>query len=149
MRNGPSGIAVDFWMEDEEVKVQQLVRTETGVSTTELTTVKTLRVRWGEELRSVGAASKRGKDEEVGGVAGAALKHLVQMIAEKGIVLPADCGAPIGLRGLLLETWRGGLIAKGIIGGQNPDTNFGRVRSVLQERSRIEVGGSFVWLPML
>jgi hypothetical protein len=44
MRNGPSGIAVDFWMEDEEVSVQQLVKTEAGVTAAETTMIRTLRV---------------------------------------------------------------------------------------------------------
>jgi AAA domain len=148
MRNGPSGIAVDFWMEDEEVSVQQLVKTETGVTTTETTMVKTLRVRWGEELRAASAASKRSKDE-IGGVAGTALKHLNRMITENGTVLPEGCGAPRGLRGVLLEAWRQELITQRIIGGPNPNTNFGRIRSVLQGHSRIAIGDNFVWMPLL
>src|SRR5262249_21956801 len=56
MRNGRSGIAADFWMEDEEVTFQQHVRGEDACVTIEMTTVKTLHVRWDNELRPIGAA---------------------------------------------------------------------------------------------
>jgi hypothetical protein len=64
-------------------------------------------------------------------------------------VLPEGCGAPKGLRGVLLETWRQELIAQRVIGGSNPNTNFGRIRSVLHGHSRIAIGGNFVWMPLL
>jgi hypothetical protein len=148
MRNGRAGIGVDFWMEDEEVSVQQLSKNEAGVITTETIVEKTLRVRWGGELRSVSTLAKRAK-EEVGGVAGAALKHLTRLISEGGVVVPDGCGAPRGLRGVLQETWRHELIAQKVIGGPNPNTNFGRIQAVLQGHSRIAIGEGFVWLPLL
>src|SRR5262249_39084112 len=40
MRNGPTGMVVDFWMEEMEVVVQQLVKGEAG-TTAEAVTVKT------------------------------------------------------------------------------------------------------------
>src|SRR5262249_3436930 len=141
MRNGQSGVGIEFSMEDEEVSIQQLVKTEGGVTTAETTVVKTLRVQWGERLRAVSALSKKNKDE-VGGVAGVALKHLNRIISETGTVLPEGCDAPRGLRGVLLETWRQELIAQQVIGGPNPNTNFGRIRSVLQGHSRIATGGN-------
>jgi hypothetical protein len=30
MRNGQTGLVVDFWMEEIEVRVRQVVRTDTG-----------------------------------------------------------------------------------------------------------------------
>jgi hypothetical protein len=54
MRNGPSGKAVSFWMEDFEATLDQQVKAEDGTVTSERVRKKTLVIRWGDELLPVG-----------------------------------------------------------------------------------------------
>jgi AAA domain-containing protein len=55
MRNGRSGMCVDFRMEDFNVTLDQIVENADGAPTgTEPITVKTLVIKWSEELRPVG-----------------------------------------------------------------------------------------------
>jgi len=149
MRNGMTNVAIDFWMEDAMVSTQQIVKDENGVITVEQVTVKTLAIRWGDKLR----ATTNIKEAEKGArksasISEQALSILHNMIAEGGIVLSDKCAAPTGLRGVLLEAWRVELIEHGVIGGSRPGTAFGNVREALRERSQIETGDGFVWVPL-
>ena len=149
MRNGMTNVAIDFWMEDAMVSTQQIVKDENGVITVEQVTVKTLAIRWGDKLRATTSIKEAGKGtEKSASISEQALSILHNMIAQGGIVLPDKCAAPTGLRGVLLEAWRVELIEHGVIGGKRPGTAFGNVREVLRERSQIETGDGFVWVPL-
>ena len=148
MRNGIQGMLVDFWMRDEEVSTQQIVRGEDGATTVEAVTIKTLAVRWGEELRP--AADHKGAKERKKSVSEQALAVLGDLISRSGVPLPAACPAPEGLRGVLEEAWRLELVTTAVIAGAGkPGTAFGNVKRGLLAAEKIEVGNGFVWCPLL
>jgi hypothetical protein len=148
MRNGVQGMLVDFWMRDEEVSTQQIVRGEDGATVTETVTIKTLAIRWGEELRP--AADHKGAKERKKSISELALAALSDLISKSGVPLPAGCAAPEGLRGALEEAWRLELVTGGVIAGAGkPGTAFGNVKRGLLAAEKIEVGNGFVWLPLL
>jgi hypothetical protein len=152
MRNGQTGLVVDFWMEEIEVRVRQVVRTDTGAVVEEVA-VKTLNIRWGEELRPAAAtAPKKEKTEKHEPASVRALRVLGDMIVEVGISPPAKCGATPGLRGVALEDWKRELLREGVLGEGRPDTGFRHVRTKLERDGEIAIGGAggidFVWIPL-
>jgi hypothetical protein len=146
MRNGPTGMVVDFWMEEIEVLVQQLVKGEAGTMA-EAVTVKTLAVRWGDRLRAAGSNGEKG-GKGGGGPSDLALAILGTMINEAGVDLPRESVAPHGLRGILLEAWRLKLIEKEVTSGKRPDVAFANMRKKLEARNQIATGNGFVWVPL-
>ena len=144
MRNGPSGTAIDFWMEDYEVVVQQIVRSETG-TTTEPVSVKTLVICWDNELRPVGSTTEK-RRSEVRPASGKALAILIEMIREIGMALPEECAAPAGGRGVTTAVWRQELIKQQVIGGKNPGAGFAKVRDGLLAHNEIGMDGEYVWV---
>jgi AAA domain/Bifunctional DNA primase/polymerase, N-terminal len=152
MRNGQTGLVVDFWMEEIEVQVRQVVRTDTGAAVEEVA-VKTLTIRWGEELRPAATtAPKAEKKEKRTPISARALKILGTMINEVGVDLPAGCEAPMGLRGVALEDWKRELLHEGVLGEGRPDTGFRHVRTKLERDGEIAIGAAngieFVWIPL-
>ena len=148
MRNGVSGMVMDFWMEELEVQTPQIVRNDTGETSIQVTSVKTLTVRWGNKLRAASANDEGEKRSRGGTAADRALTLLGTMINEGGVELPAECDAPRGLRGVLLEAWRQRAIEAGVVGGKRPDTAFWKTRKALEERGEIAIGHGFVWVPL-
>jgi hypothetical protein len=106
------------------------VRGEDGATVTETVTIKTLAIRWGEELRP--AADHRGAKERKKSISELALAALSDLISKSGVPLPAGCAAPEGLRGALEEAWRLELVTGGVIAGAGkPGTAFGNVKRVM------------------
>jgi hypothetical protein len=153
MRNGQTGLVVDFWMEETEVQVRQVVRNDAGTVLEEVA-VKTLNIRWGEVLRPAAAAApKKEKAERQEPVSARALKILGAMINETGTDLPPDCGATPGLRGVALEDWKQELLCETVLGEKRFGTAFQRVREKLERDGEIAIGAGngikFVWIPLL
>jgi AAA domain len=152
MRNGQTGLVVDFWMEETEVQVRQVVRNDAGTVLEEVA-VKTLNIRWGEVLRPAAAAApKKEKAERQEPVSARALKILGAMINETGTDLPPDCGATPGLRGVALEDWKQELLCETVLGEKRFGTAFQRVREKLERDGEIAIGAGngikFVWIPL-
>jgi hypothetical protein len=148
MRNGQTGLVVDFWMEEIEVRVRQVVRTDTGAAVEEVA-VKTLNIRWGEEMRPAAAtAAKKEEKEKREAASTRALKILGAMINEVGVDLPASCEAPVGLRGVPLEDWKLELLRQGVLGEKRLGVAFQRVREKLERDGEIAIGVEFVWIPL-
>jgi hypothetical protein len=141
MRNGPSGFAIAFWMEDREVTIQQ----QTPAGLVAPVTTKTLTIRWGDELRPTGMSED---DDPASKQQRRALAVLVEMIAKNGVPLPAACAAPAGVQGVKLETWRLRLVDKTIVEGKNPRAAFGQLKNALLDRHLIDIGEGFVWVPL-
>ena len=147
MRNGVTGMVVDFWMEEMEVTTKQIVRGESGAATEEVT-VKTLAIRWGDRLRAAGNTGSAQDGVKEGSASQQALAILGTLINETGAALPTSCAAPHGLRGVLLEAWRLELIEKGVTSGKRPDVAFTNMRKKLEAQNQIATGNGFVWVPL-
>jgi hypothetical protein len=148
MRNGISGVAVSFWMEDREATLNQFMESEDGTKQVVAYTGKTLSVRWGDKLRPVdmpeGAGTNEGSKQQR-----RALAILGDMIAGKsGCPLPPECDAPDGLRGVKLESWRLRLIDKTVIEGKNTSAAFSQLKNALLDRKEIDISHGFVWVPL-
>jgi hypothetical protein len=152
MRNGQTGLVVDFWMEEIEVQVRQVERADTGAAVEEVA-VKTLNIRWDEELRPAAASTpKKEKKEKRGLPSERALKTLGVMIVEAGIDLPAGCGATSGLRGIALEDWRRELRRENTLPETHQGRAFRHIREKLERDGEIAIGAAdgieFVWIPL-
>jgi AAA domain/Bifunctional DNA primase/polymerase, N-terminal len=148
MRNGISGLAVSFWMEDREVTIQKKLRSEDGVESVVAHTDKTLVIRWGDQLRPVGV-----RDDDGGGEVSKQQRRALAVLGEligggSGLVLPPECGATPGLRGTKLATWRLRLIDKTVIEGKNTSAAFSQIKNALLDRKEIDISHGFVWVPL-
>jgi hypothetical protein len=145
MRNGRSGFAESFWMEDTEATIQQLVQTENG---TEIVahTDKTLTVRWAEEQHNADKPGA-GADHGLSPQQALAVSTLVELINRDGAALPSECKAG-GLRGVTIEAWRDRLFDKTVLEGKHASSLFSRLKARLLRFGAIEVGHGFVWVPL-
>jgi hypothetical protein len=148
MRNGPSGLAIEFWMEDQDVVVDQIVRNEDNTTSVQPATVKTLVIRWGEGLRPISQTGGRVSRNEVPPTSQRALAVLAELIEDVGIALPGGCNAPLGQRGIPLSIWRQALVKEGVIGGPKPHVAFTRIREALSNHQEIETSEEFAWIPL-
>jgi hypothetical protein len=144
MRNGISGVAVDFWMENQAIAVDQIMRHEDETTSVEPVVVRTLVIRWGEEFRPISQSG--GKAAEVPTTSKRALAVLAELVEDVGIPLPAGCGAPEGQQGVPLSIWRQTLIKQGVIGGAKPNVAFARIREALTSHQEIGTSEEFVWI---
>jgi hypothetical protein len=138
MRNGRAGVAVGFRMEDMAVAVNHVIEKEDGTTAIEPHTGKTLIVRWDSEIRPVGVAGGEERDAPQQRRALAILNDLING-ATTGLVLPSECGAPVGLRGTKLETWRLRLIHKMVFDNKNTSAAFAQLKNTLLDRKAIDV----------
>jgi hypothetical protein len=145
MRNGLTGIAVSFQMEDAEVTINQIVRAEDGTERIEPHTGRTLTIRWGEDVEQASDPGGGGmpKSHEM------ALMVLREMILGRaGVELPPECGTVKGMRGVKLDSWRLRLIDKTIITNKNASAAFSRLKDGLLRDKEIDISHGFVWIPL-
>jgi hypothetical protein len=113
--------------------------------------VKTLNIRWGEELRPAAATAPKEKKEKHEPASARALRVLGDMIVGAGITPPAECGATPGLRGVALEDWKRELLREGVLTEKYLSVAFQRVREKLERDGEIAIGADgidFVWIPL-
>jgi hypothetical protein len=138
-------------MEEIEVQVRQVVRTDTGAAVEEVA-VKTLTIRWGEELRPAAATPKKEKKEKHEPASARALRVLGAIINEVGIGLPPECGATPGLRGVAQEDWRRALRRENALPETHQGRAFRHIREKLERDGEIAIGAAdgieFVWIPL-
>ena len=146
MRNGQAGLAVGFRMEDYEVTIRQTIKADDNTETVAPYTGKTLVVRWEDELRPVGETHE---DDPASKQQRRALAVLSEMISARGVLLPPECPAPAGLRGVKLDSWRLRLIDRTIIEGKNPAAAFSQLKNALLDKRLIDIGAAHVWIPLL
>jgi hypothetical protein len=143
MRNGLTGIAVSFQMEDTEVTINQIVRAKDGTERIEPHTGKTLTIRWGEDVEQAGNQGGMPKSHEM------ALTVLREMtVGRAGMELPPECGTIKGMRGVKLESWRLRLVDKTIITSKNASAAFSRLKDGLLRDKEIDIFHGFVWIPL-
>jgi hypothetical protein len=143
MRNGMTGIAVSFQMEDTEVTINQIVRAEDGTEQIEPHTGKTLTIRWGEDVEQASNQGGMPKSHEM------ALMVLREMIVGRaGVELPPECGTLKGMRGVKLDSWRLRLIDKTVISNKNASAAFSRLKDSLLRDKEIDISHGFVWIPL-
>jgi hypothetical protein len=145
MRNGQSGIAVSFQMEDWTGTIEQVVEADNGAARREMCEGKTLVVRWEGGLHATG---RGGGNDDMPPQQRRALKALNQMILKKGVALPLECEATPGLKGVKLKDWKAYLIDKTMLEGKNVGAAFSRIKEGLLDREEINVSHDYVWMPL-
>ena len=133
-------------MEDYEVTIRQTIKADDNTETVAPYTGKTLVVRWEDELRPVGETHE---DDPASKQQRRALAVLSEMISARGVLLPPECPAPAGLRGVKLDSWRLRLIDRTIIEGKNPAAAFSQLKNALLDKRLIDIGAAHVWIPLL
>jgi hypothetical protein len=141
MRNGETGLGIPFWMEDCSISIEQL--NEDGEIA--MSTVKTLAIRWGDELHPTGQG---GGEDEFSGLQRRAMGVLVDLINKHGEALPAGCEAPGGVRGVPVDSWRKKLASKQVIEGKNVAAQFTKLRNGLLDHKMIDIDNGYVWVPV-
>ena len=78
-----------------------------------------------------------------------AMIKLITLINAEGDPLPAECGAPAGLRGIAISRWFERLSRGRVLGerGQS-EANFKKLTTALQSKRQIEMLEPWVWVPI-
>jgi AAA domain len=150
MRNGRSGVATSFWAEDCEVPIQCRIKAGDEM-TTEMVNVKTLVLRWGDEVFAV----EEGSDEEDGGKGKSRegrppIKQRMALRVLSELISKAAPPSSSEVSWVSLEAWYEALLDQTVIESDDPNRRrtFQRIKDGLLEKNEIKVQGKKICIPL-
>jgi hypothetical protein len=150
MKDGQGYICVDFSLDTYDVILSKKEVRDDGTVNVEQQTHQTLVIDWGHEIRPIDASSARNADgDHLSELQRTAMIKLITLINAEGDPLPAECGAPAGLRGIAISRWFERLSRGRVLGerGQS-EANFKKLTTALQSKRQIEMLEPWVWVPI-
>src|SRR5262249_30268239 len=100
MRDGISNICVDYRVHVWDTKTKQTVPAHDFDISLEDQMKRTLVIEWGDKVRPHTSSDDDGEADTLTGSQRIVLNKINELLAEEGSALPAECGAPPGLRGI-------------------------------------------------
>jgi len=143
MRDGISNICVDYRVHVWDTKTKQIVPAHDFDISLEDQMKRTLVIEWGDKVRPHAASDDDGEADTLTGSQRIVLNKINELLAEEGGALPAECGAPPGLKGIYQTRLLAKLKRQGI-----GSKAYAKVRTSLLARGLVQVDGNWLWIPL-
>jgi hypothetical protein len=106
MKDGQAYICVDFNLDTYDVTLSKKEIKDDGTINVEEQTHTTLVIKWDREIRPIDSSAARNADgDHLSDLQRTAMIKLITLINDEGELLPAECNAPAGMRGVSIARW--------------------------------------------
>jgi hypothetical protein len=149
MKDGEDGLGMTFHMEKFAAEIDQQVRGPDGIMRVERATHETLIVVFEGEVKPVNTI-KSGTENRLTDKEMIVLNTITSLINSEGQAMPAECGAPAGVRGLSIERLRVRITRNPSFAGKGRGvTLFQRTLDSLMAKKKINGFEDWVWIPLI
>jgi hypothetical protein len=144
MRDGMSSICVDYRIHVWDIKAKRVVEADNFDLSLEEQARRTLVIEWGKDVRRWGEGDD---DDDADGDSLSSIQRIVlnklnELLNTEGTE-PAECGAPAGLKAILLSRLWPPLRAKGL-----SMAGVTRARTELLAKGLIGIHGDWIWITL-